>query len=99
MAQETVIHRIDAELGDGAPFAPVPDDLAIDGIDELLRIFVAYSRGRVWRLLHGVLAGRQAGRTGCAPMVRRGWCGPGRGLFTVDDAAGSRWTGHPPRST
>ena len=42
MAQETVIHRIDAELGVGAPVAPVPDDLAIDGIDELLKVFVAY---------------------------------------------------------
>lgn len=42
MAQETVIHRLDAELGADAPIAPVPDDLAIDGIDELLKIFVAY---------------------------------------------------------
>jgi uncharacterized protein (TIGR03083 family) len=42
MAQETVIHRIDAELGADVPVAPVPDDLAIDGIDELLKVFVAY---------------------------------------------------------
>ena len=42
MAQETVIHRIDAELGAGVPVAPVPDDLAIDGVDELLKVFVAY---------------------------------------------------------
>jgi uncharacterized protein (TIGR03083 family) len=42
MAQETVIHRIDAELGAGAPVAQVPDDLAVDGIDELLKVFVAY---------------------------------------------------------
>jgi hypothetical protein len=42
MAQETVIHRIDAELGTGQPVAPVPSDLAVDGIDELLRVFVAY---------------------------------------------------------
>jgi uncharacterized protein (TIGR03083 family) len=42
MAQETVIHRLDAELGAGAPNAPIPDDLAIDGIDELLKAFVAY---------------------------------------------------------
>lgn len=42
MAQETVIHRIDAELAAAAPVAPIPDDLAIDGIDELLKIFVAY---------------------------------------------------------
>jgi uncharacterized protein (TIGR03083 family) len=43
MAQESVIHRIDAELGAGASIAPIPDDLAVDGIDELLKVFVAYS--------------------------------------------------------
>jgi uncharacterized protein (TIGR03083 family) len=43
MAQESVIHRIDAELGAGVPVSPVPDDLAVDGIDELLKVFVAYS--------------------------------------------------------
>jgi uncharacterized protein (TIGR03083 family) len=42
MAQETVIHRIDAELAADVPIALIPDDLAIDGIDELLKIFVAY---------------------------------------------------------
>lgn len=43
MAQETVIHRIDAEVGVGQPVATVPDDLALDGIDELLKVFVAFS--------------------------------------------------------
>jgi uncharacterized protein (TIGR03083 family) len=43
MAQETVIHPIDAELGTGQPVAPVPADLAVDGIDELFKVFVAYS--------------------------------------------------------
>jgi uncharacterized protein (TIGR03083 family) len=43
MAQESVIHRIDAELAAGVPVAPIPDDLAIDGIDELLKVFVAYA--------------------------------------------------------
>jgi uncharacterized protein (TIGR03083 family) len=43
MAQETVIHRIDAELAVGVPIAPIPDDLAIDGVDELLKVFVAFS--------------------------------------------------------
>ncbi len=42
MAQETVIHRIDAELGAHEQVAPVADDLAADGIDELLRVFVGY---------------------------------------------------------
>jgi hypothetical protein len=43
MAQETVIHRIDAELGTRQRLAAVADDLAVDGIDELLNVFVAYS--------------------------------------------------------
>ena len=42
MAQETVIHRVDAELAAGAQIAAIPDDLAADGIDELLVIFVQY---------------------------------------------------------
>jgi uncharacterized protein (TIGR03083 family) len=42
MAQETVIHRVDAELAAGLPLAPIPDDLAIDGIDEVLKLFLAY---------------------------------------------------------
>lgn len=41
MAQETVIHRIDAELATGQPVAPVPAGLAVDGIDETLKVFVA----------------------------------------------------------
>jgi uncharacterized protein (TIGR03083 family) len=42
MAQETVIHRIDAELGAGTAVTPVPDDLALDGIDEHLKLFLGY---------------------------------------------------------
>jgi len=42
MAQETVIHRIDAELAAGRPLSPVPDDVAVDGIDEVLKRFLAY---------------------------------------------------------
>src|ERR1700722_10339208 len=36
MAQETAVHRIDAELAAGLPVTPVPDDLALDGVDEVL---------------------------------------------------------------
>ena len=43
MAQESVIHRIDAELAAGTAIAPVPDDLAVDGVDELLKVFVGYA--------------------------------------------------------
>ncbi len=42
MAQETVIHRVDAELAAGSQIAAIPADLAADGIDELLVIFVQY---------------------------------------------------------
>lgn len=42
MAQETVIHRVDGELAAGATLAPVPDDLAFDGIDEVLVRFLSY---------------------------------------------------------
>ncbi len=43
MAQETVIHRVDAELALGVTAAAIPDDLAIDGIDEVLERFLAYA--------------------------------------------------------
>ncbi|MEV4469192.1 maleylpyruvate isomerase family mycothiol-dependent enzyme [Nonomuraea salmonea] len=42
MAQEVVVHRVDAELAAGGPVTPVPDDLALDGIDEVLVAFLAY---------------------------------------------------------
>jgi uncharacterized protein (TIGR03083 family) len=46
MAQETVIHRIDSELALGVDSAPVPDDLAVDGIDEVLTLFLEYGSHR-----------------------------------------------------
>jgi uncharacterized protein (TIGR03083 family) len=48
MAHETVIHRVDAELGAGLPITPIPDDIALDGVDELLAIFIGYA-SRAWR--------------------------------------------------
>lgn len=42
MAQETVIHRVDAEQAAGEPVADIPADLAADGIDEVLTRFLAY---------------------------------------------------------
>jgi uncharacterized protein (TIGR03083 family) len=47
MAQETVIHRLDAELALRETVAPIPDDLALDGIDEVLHLFLAYG-SQVW---------------------------------------------------
>jgi uncharacterized protein (TIGR03083 family) len=42
MAHETAIHRIDAELAAGIPVSPIPADLALNGIDEILKLFIAY---------------------------------------------------------
>jgi Mycothiol maleylpyruvate isomerase N-terminal domain/MDMPI C-terminal domain len=46
MAQETVIHRLDAELAaqaaTGWAVSPVPDDIAADGVDEVLVRFLGY---------------------------------------------------------
>jgi uncharacterized protein (TIGR03083 family) len=87
MAQETVIHRIDAELGTGQPVAPVPADLAVDGVDELLKVFVAYGVAEWGEYFAGILAG-SPGRTytvrtdGAAWRVRTG-----PGLFVVEDGA------------
>ncbi|PZG17300.1 maleylpyruvate isomerase family mycothiol-dependent enzyme [Nonomuraea aridisoli] len=46
MALETVVHRVDAELAAGEPLAPIPGDLALDGIDEILVAFLAYAAAR-----------------------------------------------------
>lgn len=48
MTHETAIHRIDAELAAGTPVSPVPADLALDGIDEILKLFIAYG-SLTWR--------------------------------------------------
>jgi uncharacterized protein (TIGR03083 family) len=56
MAQETVIHRIDAELAAGLPVTPVPDDLAVDGVDEVLKRFLGYDVEALDQLQGGHLA-------------------------------------------
>jgi uncharacterized protein (TIGR03083 family) len=61
MAQETVIHRVDAELGAGAAIAAIPDDLARDGIDELLVAFVQFGT-RGWPEEYGALLTDADGR-------------------------------------
>jgi len=88
MAQETVIHRIDAELGTAQPVAPIPDDLAIDGIDELLTVFVAYAVAEWGDYFTEILADSPgwtyAIRTdGASWRVRTG-----PGLFGVEDSTG-----------
>jgi uncharacterized protein (TIGR03083 family) len=88
MAQETVIHRIDAELGTGQPVTPIPADLATDGVDELLKVFLAYSVA-TWGSYFTDILGSSPGWTyllradGTAWRVRTG---PGQ--VTVEDAGG-----------
>jgi uncharacterized protein (TIGR03083 family) len=85
MAQETVIHRIDAELGTGQPVAPVPADLAVDGIDELL-VFVAYGVAE-WGDYTGILNDSPS-RTYAVRADGAGWrVRTGPDLFAVEDGA------------
>jgi uncharacterized protein (TIGR03083 family) len=88
MAQETVIHRIDAELGTGQPVAPIPADLAVDGIDELLTVVVAYSVATWGKYFTDILAG-SPGRTYTVRTDGAAWrARTGPGLFAVEDGAG-----------
>jgi uncharacterized protein (TIGR03083 family) len=93
MAQETVIHRIDAELGTGQPVAPVPDDLAIDGIDELLRVFVAFNVSEWSDYFTEALAG-SPGRSVAIEAGDTAWriaISPGK--FTVERRPAEKATG------
>ena len=101
MAQESVIHRIDAELGAGAAIALVPDDLALDGIDELLRVFVAYGVEE-WGDYFTEALGSSPGRiykietTATADTPSVGWLvrtSPGH--FTVEGGPGEKLTDEP----
>jgi uncharacterized protein (TIGR03083 family) len=95
MAQETVIHRIDAELGAREPVRPVPDDLAADGVDELLKVFVAYDVDEYTEILQDspgrtclITADATAGRPSVSWLVSTG---PGK--FTVAGGPGERVDG------
>jgi uncharacterized protein (TIGR03083 family) len=52
MAQETLVHRWDTELGAGVDGAPMDPAVAADGIDEYLDVFAG-----VTRMLHAAPAG------------------------------------------
>jgi uncharacterized protein (TIGR03083 family) len=43
MAQETAVHRVDAELAAGAP-TPIDPTLAVDGVDEFFKFHTAWKR-------------------------------------------------------
>jgi uncharacterized protein (TIGR03083 family) len=88
MAQETVIHRIDAELGAGQPVEPVPADLAVDGIDELLKVFLAYSVAEWGDYFTDILAA-SPGRAYAVRADDAAWqVRTGPGLVAVADGAG-----------
>lgn len=46
-AHETAVHRIDADAAAGRPGPEVPTELALDGVDELLRGFLRRDRSRL----------------------------------------------------
>jgi uncharacterized protein (TIGR03083 family) len=72
MAQETVIHRVDAELAAGAEPVPIPDDLALDGVDEFLIAFVEFGT-RSWpEDFHDLLATAD-GRSVLLDAAGTGW--------------------------
>jgi uncharacterized protein (TIGR03083 family) len=72
MAQETVIHRLDSELAAGAEHAPIPDDLALDGIDEFLIAFVEFG-SRTWPDEYGEVLATADGRSVRLETTGAGW--------------------------
>jgi len=88
MAQETVVHRIDAELATGQAVAPVPADLAVDGIDELLRVFVAFGV-TAWGEYFADTLAASPGRTFALRTDGAAWhVRTGPGTFAVQDGDG-----------
>jgi uncharacterized protein (TIGR03083 family) len=72
MAHESVIHRVDAELGAGVPIAGIPEDLARDGIDEVLVTFLGSGSPDDYGPMLGDAAGRtvRLETTGASWLVR-----------------------------
>lgn len=68
MAQETVVHRMDAQLAAGEPLTPAPDDLAIDGVDEALKRFLEYGAAE-WPEEYAAVEGHLAGAEGAGTVV------------------------------
>lgn len=46
IAQETLVHRVDAELAAGEPHDPVDPVMAVDGVDEVCDVFLPASAGQ-----------------------------------------------------
>ncbi|NUR50571.1 MAG: maleylpyruvate isomerase family mycothiol-dependent enzyme [Hamadaea sp.] len=86
MVHETVIHRVDGELAAGQSPTEVPDDVALDGIDENLRAFLAYQVIQWPEEFAEALAGC-GGETLLVSAGGRAWLVELRpGTVTVEDA-------------
>jgi len=48
MCHESVVHRVDAEQVAGIELAPIPPEVALDGIDEFLTLFIGHL-SQSWR--------------------------------------------------
>ncbi|MFD6554651.1 maleylpyruvate isomerase family mycothiol-dependent enzyme [Streptomyces sp. NPDC058398] len=69
-AHETTVHRVDAESALGVEPTAVPPDLAVDGIDELLRGFHARDRSKLRTAEPRVLRVRATDRPDAVWTVR-----------------------------
>lgn len=47
MAHETTVHRVDVQAAAGAPVHPIDQDVALDGIDELLFLWFSHRLGEL----------------------------------------------------
>lgn len=47
MAHETTVHRVDVQAAAGGPVDPIDQDVALDGIDELLFLWFAHRLGEL----------------------------------------------------
>jgi uncharacterized protein (TIGR03083 family) len=97
MAQETAVHRLDVEDGRGTP-TPVDPDLAVDGVDEVLDLFLGTWGGNPddWEGVdpHAGKDGTVAVRTG--GQAWRSTLGPDAiPLTRGDGAADAAVTGEP----
>jgi hypothetical protein len=92
MAQETVIHRIDAEIAAGLPVTPVPDDLATDGVDEVLRCVLGYQAGEYAEEFAALPGGHLAGPDGRDTITILAGTGTGTGTGRAGRTA---WTVRP----
>ncbi|MBA0125664.1 maleylpyruvate isomerase family mycothiol-dependent enzyme [Haloechinothrix sp. YIM 98757] len=47
MAHETTIHRVDVQSAAGVPVREIPEDVALDGIDEVLHVWFGHRLGQL----------------------------------------------------